>query len=160
MTGRDWRDWLGLLVSIAITGAVSIVGSAVTLPEIPGWYASLNKPWFTPPNWMFGPVWTTLYLMMAVAAWLVWRAAFGQARGALALYALQLALNLLWSVLFFGLQRIGLAALEIVILDVAIIATIIAFRRFSQAAAWLMVPYLLWVGYATGLTVAIWRLNP
>jgi translocator protein len=160
MTRRDWRDWLGLLVSIAATSAVSIIGSAVTLPEIPGWYAGLTKPWFTPPNWMFGPVWTTLYLMMAVAAWLVWRAGKGQARAALALYALQLALNLLWSILFFGLQRVGLAALEIVLLDIAIIATIVAFRRHSQGAAWLLAPYLLWVGYATGLTVAIWRLNP
>lgn len=160
MTRRDWRIWLGLLVSLALTGAVSIVGSAVTLPEIPGWYAGLLKPSFNPPNWVFGPVWSTLYLMMAVAAWLVWRAGgWAYAHVALAIYGGQLALNLLWSILFFGLHRIDLAAIEIVILDAAIVATILAFRRHSHAAAWLLAPYLLWVGYATALTLTIWHLN-
>lgn len=160
MTRRDWRIWLGLLVSIAATSMVSIVGSAVTVPEIPGWYAGLAKPSFTPPNWAFGPVWTTLYLMMAVAAWLVWRAGgWRYAHVALAIYAGQLALNLLWSILFFGLHRVGLAAIEIVILDAAIVATIIAFLRHSTGAAWLLAPYLLWAGYASALSIAIWRLN-
>jgi tryptophan-rich sensory protein len=160
MTRRDWRIWLGLLVSIAATSTISIVGSAITVPEIPGWYAGLAKPSFTPPTWVFGPVWSTLYLMMAVAAWLVWRAGgWLYAHVALAIYGGQLALNLLWSILFFGLHRIGPAAIEIVLLDAAIIATIIAFRRHSARAAWLLVPYLLWVGYASALSIAIWRLN-
>jgi tryptophan-rich sensory protein len=160
MTQRDWRIWLGLLISIAATSTVSIVGSAITVPEIPDWYAGLAKPSFTPPNWVFGPVWSTLYLMMAVAAWLVWRAGgWLYARAALGVYAGQLALNLLWSILFFGLHRIDLAALEIIVLDFAIVATIALFRRHGHAAAWLLVPYLIWVGYATALTLTVWQLN-
>lgn len=160
MTGRDWQIWLALLVSIAVTFTVSAIGAAITTPEIPGWYAALAKPPFTPPNWVFGPVWSTLYLMMAVAAWLVWRAGgWARTRGALSIYGLQLALNLLWSVLFFGLKRLDLATIEILVLDAAIIATIVAFRRYSAGAAWLLVPYLVWVGYATALTFTVWRLN-
>jgi translocator protein len=160
MTGRDWQIWLALLVSIAVTFTVSAIGAAITTPEIPGWYATLAKPSFTPPNWVFGPVWSTLYLMMAVAAWLVWRAGgWARTRAALSIYGLQLALNLLWSVLFFGLKRLDLATSEILVLDVAIIATIFAFRRHSPGAAWLLVPYLIWVGYATALTFTVWRLN-
>lgn len=154
------RPFLALAGFIALTLAVSAIGARATLPEIPGWYAQLAKPSFTPPNWVFGPVWTTLYILMALAAWLVWRADRPARRPALALWGVQLALNLTWSLLFFGAHRIGLALAEIVVLLLAIGATILLFARVSRVAAVLMVPYLAWVGYATALTFELWRLNP
>jgi tryptophan-rich sensory protein len=112
------------------------------------------------PDWIFGPVWTLLYLMMAVSAWLVWRqAGFAGAKLPRALFAVQLALNSLWSVLFFGLQNPGAAAVEIVLLWLAILATTVSFFRQSKVAGWLMVPYLAWVSFASVLNFAIWRLN-
>jgi tryptophan-rich sensory protein len=153
------RSSAALAGFIALTLAVGWIGSRATLPEIPGWYAELAKPSFTPPNWVFGPVWTTLYVMIAVAAWLVWRSDNAARAGALALWGVQLSLNLAWSLLFFGLKDVGLALLDIVILLVAIVVTIAAFARASRLAAWLLVPYLVWVAYATALNFAIWRLN-
>jgi tryptophan-rich sensory protein len=153
-------QWIGLVVLIAICFAAAGLGSLVTTPRIPDWYAGLAKPTWTPPNWIFGPVWSCLYLMMAVAAWLVWRqAGLTGAKLPLALFAIQLALNSLWSALFFGLQNPGVAALEIVLLWVAILATLIAFWKRSPWAGGLLVPYLGWVSFAAALNVAIWRLN-
>lgn len=153
------RPLFALAGFVALTLVVGAIGARATLPEIPGWYAQLAKPSFTPPNWVFGPVWTTLYIAMAVAAWLVWRTP-GKARTpALALWGVQLALNLVWSLLFFGEHRIGLALVDIVVLLLAIVTTILAFTRLSSVAALLLVPYLAWVGYATALNFAIWRLN-
>ncbi|MDH3420105.1 MAG: tryptophan-rich sensory protein [Gammaproteobacteria bacterium] len=126
---------------------------------MPGpWYAALVKPAWTPPNWLFGPVWTVLYVLIALSAWLVWRA---QPRLSvpLGLWFAQLGLNAIWSWLFFGLERPGLAAIDIVALLVAIIATAVAFARASRTAAFLLLPYALWVGFATALNIAIWRLN-
>ena len=151
---------LVLLALLALCLGVGAFGSYATLPEIPTWYATLNKPSFNPPNWLFGPVWTTLYVLMATAAWLVWRAAgWIGARGALALFFLQLALNLLWSFLFFAWHRIGLAAIEVLAMLAAIVATALAFRRHSRAAALLLLPYLAWVTFASILNVTFWRLN-
>ncbi|MCX8090813.1 MAG: tryptophan-rich sensory protein [Verrucomicrobiae bacterium] len=125
------------------------------------WYASLQKPSWTPPPWVFGPVWTVLYTMMAVAAWLVWRqGGFAAQRRPLGLFVIQLALNASWTPLFFGLRRPDLAFAEIVLLWVAIAATLAAFRRVSVTAAWLLVPYLAWVSFAAALNFALWRLNP
>lgn len=150
----------GLIVAILICFAAAGIGSLVTAPQIPGWYATLAKPAWTPLDWIFGPVWTLLYFMMAVAAWLVWRdAGIAGARLPLALFAVQLVLNSLWSVLFFGLQNPGAAAVEIVLLWGAILATQVAFWSRSRWAGGLLVPYLVWVSYATALNVAIWRLN-
>ena len=124
------------------------------------WYPSLAKPAWTPPDWLFGPVWTLLYLMMGLAAWLVWRQAeAGRARRPLLLYALQLLLNTCWSLLFFGLRSPGLALLEILLLWLAIAATLWAFARVRGWAAALLAPYLAWVSFAVALNFAIWRMN-
>jgi benzodiazapine receptor len=151
---------IGLAVFVLICFAAGL-GGLVTSPQIPGWYADLAKPAWTPPDWIFGPVWTLLYLMMAIAAWLVWRQdGFAGVKLPLALFAIQLVLNSLWSVLFFGLQSPGAAAVEIVLLWVAILATLIAFWRRSKLAGGMLMPYLAWVGFAAVLNFAIWRLNP
>lgn len=151
------HKWPGLIGWILAVAAVSTFGAQF----MPGdWYRALAKPSFTPPSWIFGPVWTALYLMMAIAAWLVWlRHGFREARLGLGLFIFQLILNALWSWIFFGQHWLGVAAVEIVVLWLAILATIMAFRKLSRLAACLMIPYLLWVGYASVLTIAIWRLN-
>lgn len=136
------------------------IGSAFTLPQIPTWYAQLNKPSFNPPNWIFGPVWSTLYLLMAVAAWLVWRrAGWSTARVALGLFCFQLMLNTVWSILFFGLESPATSAVDVVLLWVTILATIIGFWRYDRVAACLLVPYLAWVGFASVLNFTIVAMN-
>lgn len=125
-----------------------------------GWYAALVKPEWNPPSWVFGPVWTTLYILMGTAAWLVWRrGGWAAQRRPLGWFVAQLALNALWTPLFFGFHRIDLALLDIVVLWGAIVATIVAFARTSRVAAWLLAPYLAWVSFATFLTFTLWRLN-
>lgn len=150
-----------LLRSVLPPLLVGAVGSAATVPNLDEWYAGLEKPEFTPPSAVFGPVWTTLYLLMGTAHYLVDRADAAPAakRAATILYGAQLALNALWSVLFFG-RRAPLSALrEIILLWVAIALTIAAFARISRLAALLLVPYLLWTTFAAVLNAAIWRLN-
>jgi benzodiazapine receptor len=154
------RQAVGLALSVVICFAVARVGSLFTRPAIKGWYAALQKSSWTPPNWIFGPVWSALYLSMAIAAWLVWRrAGFAGARLPLTLFSLQLVLNLAWTGVFFGSRMPGAAFAEIVLLWLFILATTAAFWPLSRAAAWLMVPYLLWVTYAATLNYGIWRLN-
>lgn len=154
------RQTFALIGFIALCLGAGAVGAAITTPEIATWYPTLAKPPFNPPNWIFGPVWTTLYVLMAIAAWLVWRrSGFSGARAALLLFLTQLALNCFWSLQFFGLHRIGLALVDIVLLLAVIVATALAFRRHSPIAALLLVPYLAWVCFATVLNFAIWRLN-
>lgn len=154
------RQLIGLVVSIVACFAVAAVGSAMTLPSIGTWYATLTKPSWNPPNWVFGPVWSTLYLCMAVAAWMVWRE-----RGLsavvipLALFALQLALNCAWSGLFFALHKPWLAFADIVVLWFAIVATMISFARVSSFASILLAPYLLWVTFAAILNFIVARMN-
>lgn len=151
---------LALIVLLAVCFGAAAAGGAATYPNVEGWYRLLAKPSWTPPDWLFGPVWTALYASMAVAAWLVWRRrGLAGARGAWALFAVQLALNVGWSWLFFGLRSPGLALLEIVVLLVAIAATLAAFWRRSLAAGLLLVPYLGWVGFAALLNFAIWMMN-
>jgi translocator protein len=153
-------DWVGLVVSILICFAVAGLGSLATIPEIPNWYQTIKKPAWTPPNWLFGPVWTVLYLAMAVAAWLVWkRAGFETNSGALWLFVIQLALNLAWSFIFFKFHNPAWALVDIVLLWLAILATAVKFAGVSSAAALLLVPYLIWVTYAAALNFAIWRMN-
>jgi len=153
------RQALGLGVCLGASFAAAGLGSLFTRPAIEGWYAGLAKPWWTPPNGTFGPVWTALFAMMAVAAWLVWRRRAPGGRGALGLFAVQLMLNVVWSALFFGLRMPGAAFAHIVVLWLAIAATALAFRRVSPAAGLLLVPYLAWVGFAAALNFALWRLN-
>ncbi len=151
---------LGLAVAIAVCFGAAALGSLATAQAVDTWYPALRKPPWTPPSWVFGPVWTVLYLMMAIAAWRVWLAApWRQTAWPLGLFAVQLALNVLWSVLFFGVQMPGAALVEIVVLWAAILATTIAFFRHSRLAAGLMIPYLAWVSYAITLNFEFWRLN-
>lgn len=149
---------------LVLTGSLLLAFSAATPGALfpPGdWYAALAKPAWNPPNWIFGPVWTALYAMMAVSAWLVWQGSEGAVRRrALGWYAVQLVLNAAWTPLFFGLHFLGVAFAEILLLWVAIAATIAAFRRVSRVAAWLLVPYLAWVSFAAALNFTLWRLNP
>lgn len=157
---RLFRSLIGLVIWIGMCFGAALLGSIFTTPEVPNWYAELTKPSWTPPGWVFGPVWTVLYLMMAVAAWLVWRqGGLAAAVRPIALFVVQLALNATWSILFFGLRMPGLAFLEIVILWVAILATLIVFLRSNSIAGYLLLPYLLWVTFAAGLNFAIWRMN-
>lgn len=149
---------LALLGSGAAAFGVAGIGGVVTTRSLDSWYRRLDKPPWTPPDRVFGPVWSLLYGAQAVAAWLVWRSG-GRRAPALQLYGAQLALNLGWTLLFFGLRRPGWAVLEIAALWVAIAATVAAFRRRSPAAAWLLLPYLAWVTFALALTVAVWRRN-
>lgn len=153
-------DVFGLLIAIALCFSAAGIGAAVTTPQIPTWYKELAKPSWNPPDWVFGPVWSVLYLLMGVAAWLVWRKfGIGKAAMALVVFAVQLGLNTLWSVLFFGLQDPGAAAVEIVALWIAIAATIVAFAKHSRVAASLLAPYLLWVSFAAVLNWTIWWMN-
>ena len=152
--------WIGLFLWIALCFAVAGIGGRWTAGEIKGWYRTLTRPSFAPPNWLFGPVWTLLYALMAIAAWRVWLAAPAQARTwALVLFLLQLALNLAWTWIFFRRHAIGLALFEVVLLWAAIGATTLGFVRVAPLAAWLMAPYLAWVAFAAALNAAFWRLN-
>ncbi len=158
---RSWgRDLAALGISLLICFAVAGAGGLVTTPQIETWYAQLTKPTWTPPDWVFGPVWTLLYGLMAVAAWLIWRSGRSrQTRTALFLFAAQLFLNFCWSWLFFGLHWPGAAVAEIVALWLTIMLTLITFWRRVAAAGWLLVPYLLWVTFAGALNAAVWWLN-
>lgn len=173
-----------LLFFVLVTSAVGASASVFTEPNIAGWYAGLVHPSFAPPSWVFAPVWTTLYVLMAVAAWRVWRLrSASPARGALAgevpvagsrasegrrgpvkiemgVYALQLIFNFAWSAIFFAAHRIGLALAEICVLTALILATTILFWRRDRLAGWLFLPYLAWTSFATALNYAFWSLNP
>lgn len=155
------RNALGLLFFGFVCYGAAAIGSLFTVREIPTWYAGLAKPAWGPPNWLFGPVWTALYGMMAAAGWLAWRRAGpAGAERALALFGVQLVLNAAWSGLFFGRHRPDWAFAEIVALWVAILATTVELWRVHRGAGLLFVPYLLWVTFAAGLNYAIWSLNP
>jgi len=151
------RSVLGLFGFVLLVAAVAASGGYFK----PGaWYAGLAKPAWTPPDWLFPVAWALLYLSIAVSGWLVWRKlGLRQAVIPYSLYALQLVLNAAWSWLFFGLHRMDLAFIGIVVLWLTILATIVAFYRVQPAAGLLLVPYLIWVGFATALNLAVWRLN-
>jgi translocator protein len=160
--GGSGRSVVALAVFFAACFLAAGIGGLFTGPQVaPGeWYDTLAKPFFTPPSWLFGPVWTALYAAMAVAGWLVWRERGRMnVRPALVLFGAQLILNLLWSVVFFGMESPGWGLVEILILWGAIFLTIISFMRVSRMAGWLLVPYLMWVTFATFLNAGIWLLN-
>ena len=152
------RDALALTAFLAATFTAAGIGAFF----VPGpWYETLVKPGWTPPNWLFGPVWTLLYVLIAASAWLVWReAGFSGARWALAAFALQIVLNAAWSWLFFGLQRPDLALVDISLLVTTIVLMVVLYTPISRFAAGLLLPYLAWVSFATALNAAIWKLNP
>jgi tryptophan-rich sensory protein len=152
--------YLPLAVSLAVPQLAGAVGALFTMSAIPGWYATLARPELAPPNWVFGPVWTALFVLMGVAAFIVWRRGKGRVlREAMLAYYLQLALNVLWSVLFFGLQSPYLALWGIAALWLGIALTLYLFLKVSRTAALLMVPYLAWVSFASYLNFMILLLN-
>ena len=155
---RKTVELLTLFAFLAMTLTVGFVASLVTVPNIPSWYHALAKPSFNPPDGVFAPVWTGLYVLMAVAAWRVWRKA-GLLSRPLELYAVQLALNGAWSLLFFGAHAVGLALAEIALLLVLILATMQSFWNRDRIAGLLFLPYAAWVLFAGALNAAIWRLN-
>ena len=155
MLRNQWLVLAGFILVCLVTGGL---GGWVTAQSVTDWYPTLVKPSWNPPNWIFGPVWTALYLMMAVAAWLVWRSD-GNIRGAMILFFSQLALNFAWSFLFFGARSPWLGLMDIAMLWLALVITVIVFFQKSAAAGLLMLPYLAWVSFAAILNLAIWRLN-
>ena len=167
--GHLRRDrFIALILAVALPLVLGGAGGVVTAAAIPGWYAELSKPSWNPPSWVFGPVWTTLYLLMGVASWRVWRSqllagagprAQQRMRSALVTYSGQLALNAVWSPVFFGLKRIDLALVVIVLLLVAIIETIRRFAQLDRLAAAMLLPYLSWVSFATILNATLLLLN-
>ena len=163
------NNTLKLIIAIVICELAGIIGSVFTTPSIAGWYATLVRPALNPPAWVFGPVWTTLFALMGIAAFLVWKKGLERrdVKIALGIFIGQLVLNTLWSIIFFGstsltingLNNIGIAFIEIIFLWLAILATIIAFAKISKPAAWLLLPYILWVSFAVYLNFMIWMLN-
>lgn len=152
---NQWLVLAGLILLCLVTGMIGGIASAGAIDT---WYRTLAKPSWNPPDWVFGPVWTTLYVMMAVAAWLVWRTR-DRVWPAMALFFVQLALNLLWSLLFFGARSPGLALIEVVFLWGGVLLTMLAFFGRQTVAGWLFVPYLAWVSFAGVLNFAIWSMN-
>lgn len=158
---------LKLIISIVVSELAGIIGSVFTVSSVSSWYKTLAKPALNPPSAVFGPVWITLYALMGVAAFLIWssfaKALPGQEKRkiltALFLFGIQLILNTLWSILFFGLHSPGSALVDIIFLWLAVFATIIAFYKISKVAAYLLLPYILWVSFATYLNYSIWVLN-
>jgi benzodiazapine receptor len=154
-------DYKKLAAAVLVCLSAGFIGSFFTLSSIPTWYATIQKPAFNPPNWVFGPVWTTLYILMGISAYLVWMKGWDkkEVRNALAIFAVQLVLNALWSIIFFGANKLLYAFVVIVFLWMAIAANIFLFNRISRNAALLMVPYLAWVSFAAFLNYSIWQLN-
>jgi tryptophan-rich sensory protein len=151
---------LPLLISILIALLAGFIGSFFTTSSISTWYAFINKPFFSPPNWIFAPVWSFLYILMGISAFLIWQKRDNsKIKPAMIFYGIQLVLNTLWSIIFFGMHNPGLALLEILILWVFISITLIEFYRINKTAGLLFIPYLLWVSFASILNYAIWILN-
>lgn len=156
---KQIKDWKILIISILISQLAGVIGTLFSTPAIPIWYATLEKPFFSPPNVVFGPVWITLYTLMGISLFLVWTSKSKKKERALSYFFVQLGLNTLWSYLFFGLQSPLLGLVGILGLLVAIIVTIREFRKISKNAAYLLYPYLAWVTFATLLNFFIWLLN-
>jgi benzodiazapine receptor len=155
------KDILKLVISLVACQCAGIIGSISTAPAITTWYAALEKPFFTPPNWLFAPAWITLYLLMGMAAFLVWRKGLGEegVKSALVIFLVQLVLNALWSVVFFGLRSPIAGTIVIILLWLAILFTILKFFRLSVTAGSLLIPYILWVSFAAALNIVVWMLN-
>lgn len=149
-----------LVISIIITVGLGSLGGIFTVSEIPNWYAGLNKPFFNPPNWLFGPVWTLLYILMGISLYLIWKLSSSEERTrAIWLFSIQFVLNFFWSIIFFKYHLLGWAFVEIMAMWVFILLTILQFKQLSSWAAYLLMPYLLWVSFATILNASIWWLN-
>jgi len=155
------KKGIRLILSILVCELIGISGSFFTIASISTWYRTLNKPFFSPPNWIFGPVWAILYLMMGISAYLIWAEGLKKkkVKEALLFFAVQLILNFSWSLIFFGLQLPFSAFINIVTLWLAILATILRFNKISKTAGYLLIPYILWVSFASVLNLAIVILN-
>lgn len=155
------RDGIKLVISIFVCLVAGLIGSIFTISSIPVWYATLNKPFFSPPNWLFAPAWTILYILMGIALFFVWKAPkVKKTNEGLMLFGAQLIFNVIWSIVFFGFRSIVGGVLSIVVLLILILMTTAQFYRIDKRAAYLMVPYLLWVCFATMLNIAVYFLNP
>jgi len=154
-------DIYKLIIALLVCQLAGFIGSFFTCPALSTWYAELNKPRFTPPDWLFAPVWIGLYILMGVAAFLVWRRGLHHqvVKRALVFFGVQLVLNVLWSFLFFGLRSPLAGLIGISILGIAIILTVQSFLQASRTAGLLLIPYFLWVSFATGLNLSIWWMN-
>jgi tryptophan-rich sensory protein len=155
------KEIISLIVAIITCQAAGIVGSIFTASKIPTWYKGLIKPALNPPSWVFGPVWTTLYLLMGIALYIIWKKGLSTegVKFALTIFAVQLILNALWSIVFFNMENLGLALINIVLMWLSILWTIVLFYRLSPTAGLLLIPYILWVSFASYLNYAIWTLN-
>ncbi len=155
------KEIISLIVAIITCEAAGIVGSIFTASKIPTWYKGLMKPALNPPSWVFGPVWTTLYLLMGIALYIIWKKGLNTegVKFALTIFAVQLILNALWSIVFFNMENLGLALINIVLMWLSILWTIVLFYRLSPTAGLLLIPYILWVSFASYLNYAIWTLN-
>jgi tryptophan-rich sensory protein len=154
----NMQEILKLVGAIVICQLAGVIGSFFTVSSVGSWYTGLVKPSFNPPSWVFGPVWITLYTLMGISLYLVWNSG-NRSWLVFGVFGLQLVLNTLWSILFFGLQMPGIAFIEIILLWLSIIATIALFFTGSRAASYLLIPYLLWVSFAAVLNFMLWRLN-
>jgi len=161
MINMKFSEMKKLIFSIFICLFAGFIGSFFTSPAIPTWYATFQKPSFAPPNWVFFPVWTSLFIMMGISLFLVWQKGWGdkKVKTAIYIFAGQLVLNALWSAVFFGLKSPILGLMEIIILWIVILATIMSFMKISRTAAYLLIPYILWVSFAAIVNFFIWRLN-
>ncbi len=150
-----------LIISILIPLAIGSLAGLFTSSSVNGWYTTLVKPSFNPPNWLFAPVWTSLYILMGIAFFLIWKSKVNEVvkRTAISLYIIQLALNFCWSFIFFYAHQPGWALVDIILLWIFIFLTILWFGKISTVSAWLLVPYICWVSFATVLNYAIWKLN-
>ena len=149
------------IISILLPMIIGGISGSFTSASINTWYVTLNKPWFNPPNWIFAPVWTLLYLMMGIAFYIIWKSEAVNAvkQTAVILFSAQLLVNFLWSLIFFYLKHPGLAMLDIILMWILIVATIFSFGKISSTAAWLMLPYICWVSFAMILNFYLWKLN-
>jgi tryptophan-rich sensory protein len=155
------NNFFKLVIAIVVAELAGVIGSVFTVSAIPNWYAGLVKPALNPPAWVFGPAWTTLYALMGIAAFLIWRMGWKrkEVKAALGVFGIQLFLNAVWSIIFFGLQNPGWALVNIILLWFAIVWTMVAFYKISKPAAYLLIPYILWVSFAMYLNYSIWALN-
>jgi tryptophan-rich sensory protein len=155
------HNFFRLIIAVAVSELAGVVGSIFTFSAISSWYITLTRPTFSPPNWIFGPVWTTLYLLMGISAFLIWQRGLERkdVKLALSVFGFQLVLNAVWSIVFFGLHNPGAAFFEIIFLWLSIIGTMVVFYKIHRVAAYLLLPYILWVSFAGYLNYVIWTLN-
>lgn len=155
------KNPIKLIISLLICQLAGLIGSVFTMSKIPTWYKTLVRPELAPPNWVFGPVWTTLFILMGIALYLVWKQGTDKkdVRVALYIFGSQLILNVLWSIIFFGLQNPGAAFVEIISLWITILLSIIYFYKISKPASYLLIPYIAWVSFASYINFMIWWLN-